>query len=81
MLSDKRPNRGIFDTMKLTRKLMITTPPTTLFVLEAGIMIAMNIPYSATLKALTTDAGSTLPATIPMAVPIDHPGSATAMAP
>ena len=59
----------------------MTTPPTILSFLDAGTIIATNIPYSATLNALTADAGSTLPAAIPMAVPAAQLGSAMAMAP
>ena len=81
ILSDIRSSCGILDTAKLARKLAITTPPTILSVLAAGMMMAINIPYSATLKALTIDAGRMLPATIPKAVPSDQPGRAIAIAP
>ncbi len=49
--------------------------------LAAGIIMATNIPYNATLRALTAEAGRTLPATIPMEVPAAQHGSAIVMAP
>ncbi len=81
MLSDRPSNAGILDTAKLARKLTSITPPTTLPVFAAGMIIATNIPYNATLNALTTETGITLPAATPIAVPIAQPGSAMAMAP
>ena len=38
-----------------------TMPVSTLFPLEGGIMMAMNIPYNATLKALITRSGRIFP--------------------
>ena len=46
-----------------------------------GTMMAMNMPYSATLRALTSRPGSTLPITTPSQVPMDQPGMATPIAP
>ena len=43
--------------------------------------IAKNMPYNATLRALTAEAGRIFPATIPIAVADDHAGSASAIAP
>ena len=42
-----------------------TTPATILLFLAGGIMMAMNIPYSPTLKALTTFAGRIFPINTP----------------
>ena len=81
MLSDIFSNIGILDTRKLARKLKITTPPTLLLVLDTGTIMAINMPYSATLKALTIETGRILPATIPRAVPKDQLGRAMAIAP
>ena len=58
-----------------------TRPATTRLFRAGGMMIARNMPYSATLKALTARSGSRFPAIIPRAVPIDHAGAATRMAP
>ena len=67
--------------MKLARKLTRTTPPTIRLAFAAGMMMAMNMPYRATLSALTRDTGRTLPATTPMAVPKAQLGRAIVMAP
>ena len=46
-----------------------------------GIITARNIPYSPTLRALTTLAGSTLPMTTPKNVPNAQPGITQAIIP
>ena len=51
------------------------------FFRAGGMMIAKNMPYSATLSALTTRSGSALPAIMPSAVPTAHPGAASKIAP
>ena len=65
---------------KLAAKLMPTNAATTRFCRAGGIMIAKNIPYSATLSALTMRSGSALPARMPSAVPPAHAGAASKMA-
>ena len=65
----------------LNTKLIKTTPPKTLFFFVGGMTIAKNMPYNATLSALTAEAGRIFPATIPIAVADDHAGSASAIAP
>ncbi len=58
-----------------------TTPATILLFLAGGIMMAMNIPYSPTLKALTTFAGEDISHQYAK-VGTDRPsGTAMAMAP
>ena len=54
---------------------------TTLFFFAGGIMTARNIPYRATLNAETSRRGSSSPATVPSAVPIDQQGRAASIAP
>ena len=44
-------------------------------------MIARNIPYKATLKALTTRSGRILPAMTPRTVPVAQKGMEVTMAP
>ena len=58
-----------------------TQPSTTGFFFDGGMMIAKNIPNSATESALTSRAGSTLPAVTPNAVPMAQPGMAGRNAP
>lgn len=79
--SDKSDNSGSLEKQKLVTKLIITKPEITLFFFAGGMIMAINIPNNATLKAPTILAGSIFPAITPMAVPIDHPGIARSMAP
>ena len=44
-----------------------------IFAIEAGTIIAMNIPYIAIPRADTSIAGSTFPATAPITVPSVQP--------
>ena len=81
MLSDILSNKGILDIAKLIKKLAITTQPTALSSLEAGTMIATNMPYNATLNALTMAVGRIFPAMMPKAVPKDQLGIAMSIAP
>ena len=66
---------------KLAMKLMATSAPIMRLSLAGGIMTQMNMPKSATLRALTAATGRRLPAITPRAVPTDQPGRATLMAP
>ena len=72
---------GSFAKQKLAIKLIITNPAITLFFFAGGTIIAINIPNNATLSAPTILSGKIFPAITPIAVPIDQPGIAKAMAP
>ena len=67
--------------IKLKAKLMPISPIMILFLRAGGKIIAKNIPYRATLNALTTLIGRMLPAIIPAAVPNAQAGDATTIAP
>ena len=67
--------------IKLAIKLNITKKNIILFFLAGGIIIAINIPYNATLSALNISVDRIFPAAIPAAVPVAHPGIAIATAP
>ena len=56
----KEANRGIHSRAKLAAMETTTTPRITLLFREAGMITARNMPYSPTLRALTTLAGSKL---------------------
>ena len=81
MLAERFANHEIWLAPKLHAKLMKINPQITLFVRAGGMMIAKNIPYNATLRALTTDAGRILPAIIPTAVPLAQENPARINAP
>ena len=66
---------------QLAAKLTATQPSTTGFFFDGGMMIAKNIPNSATESALTRRAGRMLPAVTPSAVPMAQPGMAGRNAP
>ena len=72
---------GRYSQVKLSTKLMTTSAATMRFLRAGGMMIAKNIPYSATLSALTTRSGSALPAIMPSAVPMAQAGAASRIAP
>ena len=79
--SDISFTKGIYVATKLAIKQNTTRPHTTLSFLACGIITAKNIPYRATLKALTKRSGSRLPAITPSAVPIDQNGMVVVIAP
>ena len=79
--SDKSDRTGSLAKQKLHIKLTATKPAITLFSLAGGIIMAINIPNKATLRAATTLPGKIFHAITPMAVPIDHPGIARTIAP
>ena len=66
---------------KLAIKLVSTTVKIMRLARAGGIIIARNMPNSATLRALTMRSGKALPAMMPLAVPNAQPGMATAIAP
>ena len=77
----KEANRGIHSRAKLAAMETTTTPRITLLFREAGMITARNMPYSPTLRALTTLAGRTLPTEVPRKVPRAQPGMATVIMP
>ena len=72
---------GSTEQSQLAAKLTHTQPSTTGFFFDGGMMIARNMPNSATDSALTTRAGRMLPAVTPSAVPMAQPGIAGTNAP
>ena len=66
---------------KLKAKLIATNAATILLFLAGGMMMAKNMPYRATLSALTARSGSAFPAKMPQAVPPAHAGAASRIAP
>ena len=62
-------SHGVTAHNPLSRKLTATATATALSFREGGMMIAINIPYRATLRADTIPAGNTLPAMMPQYVP------------
>ena len=72
---------GSTEQSQLAAKLTHTQPSTTGFFFDGGMMIAKNIPNSATESALTRRAGRMLPAVTPSAVPMAQPGMAGRNAP
>lgn len=62
-------NIGVMAKIPLITKLAMMAYNTSRSVLAIGIMIAKNMPYSATLRADTIDVGSIPPAMIPAAHP------------
>ena len=62
-------NTGVKAKIPLITKLAMMAYNTSRSVLAIGIMIAKNMPYSATLRADTIDVGSIPPAMIPAAHP------------
>ena len=81
MPSEREAMPGRQPQAKLRAKLSITSTATTLFFRAGGMIMARNMPYRATLRALTTRTGSRLPAMMPSAVPMAQAGAASAMAP
>ena len=81
MPDETAANRGRRLTAKLAAMLASTTPSTTRLCRAGGMMMARNMPYNPTERALTSRAGSTLPITTPRPVPMAQPGMATVMAP
>ena len=71
---------GRTEARPLHTKQSTTIPKITLFFLAGGIKMARNIPYKATLKALTRRSGSRFPAMAPRAVPTAQQGDANKMA-
>lgn len=78
------------DTVRITGSMLIsqlaaieqtTSAATARFLRVLGTIIAINMPYRATLSASTTSAGSTLPNSTPSAVPAHQPGMAADIAP
>ena len=57
ILADNVFVTGSHSNKPLHAKLIKTTPPKTLFFFVGGITIAKNMPYNATLSALTAEAG------------------------
>lgn len=57
ILADKVFVTGSHVNRPLNTKLIKTTPPKTLFFFVGGMTIAKNMPYNATLSALTAEAG------------------------
>ena len=74
-------NAGIREAAVLSTKHEITVTAIVRLCTAGGTMIAINIPNSATLSAETANGGITSPTMTPRAVPTDHPGSATDIAP
>ena len=72
---------GSTEQSQLAAKLTHTQPSTTGFFFDGGMIIARNMPNSATDSALTTRAGRMLPAVTPSAVPMAQPGIAGTNAP
>ena len=66
---------------KLLMKQMMMRIAMCLFLLAGGMMIARNMPYSATDKAETILIGRMLPIRMPRAVPIAQHGAAKQIAP
>ena len=79
--SERLRTPGRYRHRKLSPKLTATSPATTRLFLAGGMMMAKNIPYSATLRALTARSGRALPARMPRAVPQAQAGAASRMAP
>ena len=73
--------RGQTENPRLTAMETRTTPRMTLFFLAAGMMTARNIPYRATLRALTSRSGRMFPTEHPRKVPVAQPGMATTIMP
>ena len=67
--------------IKLAIKLITINPATILFSFAGGTKTAANIPYRATLKALTTLRGRIFPINTPKKVPIVQPGAAIEITP
>ncbi len=66
---------------KLAAKLSSTAPSTTRLSRAGGTIMARNMPYSPTLRALTSRSGRMLPTATPRKVPKPQPGIAMLIAP
>ncbi len=72
---------GATENTRLNIAEIMMTPATTLFSFAGGIIIAKNIPYSPTPRALTSLKGRIFPIITPKKVPKAHPGIDTLIAP
>ncbi len=79
--ADMADNGGRTPDSQLHKNPVPTHRATALSAFTGGMMMARNMPYSATLRALTSRPGSRLPMMIPRAVPTAQDGTDTAMAP
>lgn len=79
--SDRVEIQGRQVAAKLEINARVTSPATTLFCFEGGMMIAINIPKRATLNALTIRGDMIFPAMTPSIVPKAQPGSGVTIAP
>ena len=79
--SDMFDTPGRYAAAKLAPKHTIMIPAIRLFFLAGGMITARNIPYRATLNALTSRKGRILPAIVPSAVPSAQQGAADKTAP
>ena len=78
LVPDAMPeSKDAYVNIKLAVMEIITSSAMILFCLAGGMMIARNIPYNPTLKALTILAGRAFPRITPRQVPITQPGEAT----
>ena len=81
MPSDMADTTGSTEQPKLRTKQRAIRAVITLLFLQGGINTAINMPYRATLKALTTPTGRILPAITPKAAPNAQHKTATNAAP